>query len=480
MNTRGQASVTWRARPGAVGRSILAHGFILAAVPCPPFAVALIEGAQPLAIALGIPLLLCILAGIWGRFARHPDDLRAIEAVCTLSALLMIACAIPLAAFMSMGMTFTDAVFEAVSGVTSTGLSMTGGSLDWPLSAHVLRAWLQWTGGFAIAVAGAALILGPGKAARAMGNAGLTESDILTSTRQQARSMLIAYAAITVVGVAVLIPLMPAPWEALVVALAAVSTGGFSPRPDSLASYSGLAQGVTIALCISTSFSLMAYVYLRRRGLRDAITRTNVTAMLSAMAAGTVVSVFALWQRGLTADEIGAGVVNFLSGFSTAGFSAAPVSAAPVILALLMAAMMIGGGTGSTAGGLKIDRLVLAYRMLRLTLLRMRSPDRAVTRLMDHGRQVEIDRITAVAAVALCYSISLVVGWMIFLMAGLDPLGSLFDMVSALSTVGLSSGVTDADLAPHLKYVLVVAMLLGRLEFLALIAAVSPITWFGR
>ena len=118
--------------------------------------------------------------------------------------------------------------------------------------------------------------------------AGIEERDILSSTRDQARALLWVYAAISVLAVLALWPLMPSFWEALMIALSAVSTGGFSPRPDSLASYPVAAQVVTMVACLATSVSLLFYVYARRYGLGPAWEKTNTGAGKLAIFNGVV------------------------------------------------------------------------------------------------------------------------------------------------------------------------------------------------
>ncbi|APZ52691.1 TrkH family potassium uptake protein [Salipiger abyssi] len=464
-----------------VTRAVLSHGLILSAIFLPPTALALIEGELELAAMTGAAAALCIGAGLAGRRLKPPHDLRAIEAVCTLVILFLCAAVLPVPAFQVLGLGPLDALFESVSGITSTGLSVAGDIYDWPLAGHLLRGWLLWCGGFAIAVAGSALILGPGNVAQAMGEAGIEERDILSSTRTQARALLWVYSIITLVSILALRPVMPNWWESAMIALSAVSTGGFSPRADSLASYSTAAQVVTMIACLATSVSLLFYVYTKRHGLRAAWTKSNARAVLGTALAGSLLVVALLLIDGvyqpLTLLQT---ALNFVSGMTTAGFSVAPVIDYPPLVALVLAGMFVGGGIGSTAGGIKIDRALLLAKSVRLTLTRLRAPARAVTNLTERGREIAQDRIVAIAAVLFCYVAFAFVFWLIFIASGIDALHASFEIISAQSTAGLSVGVSEPALAPHLKATLIAAMLLGRLEFVALIAALSPATWRKR
>jgi trk system potassium uptake protein len=473
--------VAWTARASVVGHILLGHCAIVLAVLGPPFAVALIEGAHMVAAGLA-PGLALSAAGAFAAWRRPAvDDVRHIEAVTALAAMFIIVSLLPVPAFIALGMPCLDAVFESVSGITSTGLTVALGAMDWPFAGHFLRAWLQWSGGFAIAVAGVALLLGPGPAARQMGEVGIEGRNLLSSTRAQARQLLAVYCVITVIAIAVLSFMLPSAWEGLVVALAAVSTGGFTPRPDSLASYSQLSQIVVILICLSTTMSLFFYVLLRNEGLRKALTRSNAGSVLVSVLSGAVFVTAAKFAvDGWRTDDVLPSLLNFVSGFTTAGLSVQHVDDADVLVALLLLAMLIGGGIGSTSGGIKLDRAVTLMRMVGLSLLRLRAPRRAVTHLTERGKAVEADAIISIGAIIALYCATAFVAWIIFLASGMAPLASLFDVVSALSTVGLSTGVTGPDMADHLKLVLIVAMLAGRLEFLALLALILPATWNKR
>lgn len=474
----GQNSVAWRARPEYVARAVAAHGIILAFLTAPPAGAALVERQWQLAAALGGPAAVCAGIGVISARRALPADLRMIEAVCTLSALFALGAVLPIPGFVVLGLSGWDACFEAMSAMTSTGLTVASATMEWPVSGHLLRGWLQWVGGFAIAVAGVAVIVGPGETVKRLGRVGLDETDLLSSTRAQGRELLKVYALITVFGVALLLPLLPNWWEALSVGLAAVSTGGFSPRPDSLADYSHAAQFVTILLCLSTSASLMVYVLALRKGLGQAIGGTNARAMLIAICAGVMlVALINLLSGAMSLGDLHDALLNYVSALTTAGFSAAPVAESHALLAILLAAMIVGGGVGSTAGGIKIDRFIMVIRMTSLSLLRMRTPPHALTRLKENGTPVGDERITSLVAVVCCYTMTALLAWIVFLASGEAPLASLFDIISALSTVGLSTGVTGPDLAPHLKVVLAASMFLGRLEFLAVLVVLSPATW---
>jgi trk system potassium uptake protein TrkH len=169
------------------------------------------------------------------------------------------------------------------------------------------------------------------------------------------------------------------------------------------------------------------------------------------------------------------------SAQTTTGFSTVDVSGLePASKLILIVSMMAGGSVGSTAGGMKILRLLILLKMLRLTVLKTCMPQRAVVEPRIEGQRLEDDEIQRALVIILLFGLVVVVSWLPFVAAGHDPLDSLFDVVSAVGTVGLSTGVTSAGLEPVLKGVLCVDMLLGRLEIVAFLVIFYPGNWFGR
>jgi trk system potassium uptake protein TrkH len=478
---KGQATVTWRARPQAVIRALMSQCYVLAVVTGVPAFFAIFENHGALAAALIFPCIVFIIIGYFAQRWPPPTDLRNIEAVCTLSGIFLLIILSPVPAFMVLDMSILDAFFEATSGTTSTGLSVASNASSWPITGHVLRGWMQWVGGFAIALAGVATIIGPRSAVKKMGEFDFEQQDILSSARQQARNLLKVYCGITIISFALLMAVLPTWWEALVISLAAVSTGGFTPRADSLASYSNIAQILVIFICLTTTVSMFFYVVLYRDGLRKALDTSSTKAVAVGAVIGTILaSILVILTSEPSGETLLNSVLNFLSGFTTAGFSVSPIDTTSANTALILAAMIVGGAAGSTAGGIKIDRAITLLKMLQISINRLRAPPHAVFRLKEYGQWVAQERIVSLIAVLTCYGLTLIISWIIFIASGQPAFESLFDIVSALSTVGLSTGLTGPDTPSHLKVVLICAMLLGRLEFLALLATLSPFTWLKR
>ena len=170
-----------------------------------------------------------------------------------------------------------------------------------------------------------------------------------------------------------------------------------------------------------------------------------------------------------------------VSAQTTAGFSSIPTSALePGSKLVLIVSMFVGGGLGSTSGGVKIFRFLIFLQILRLLLDRtsiLRS-GRASLRL--GGDAVGLDEVYWVVGVVSAFGFLVTLSWLTFLVYGYPPLDSLFEVVSAAGTVGLSTGITNNQLPALLKVVLSLDMLMGRVEVVAFIVLLRPTTWLGR
>ena len=477
----GQAAAALRARPRVVGQALLKQTPVLALIVGVPGLAALIEGETRFAASLLAPTAGLAFLGVVSRVHEIETDIRRIEAVATLALIFVLAAVAAVPGFVTLGLTPIDAVFEAVSGITTTGLSVARGAGDWPVSGHILRAWMQWCGGVVVAVAGVALLIDSGRAARVMGAEAVDAGDYHASTREKARLVLLGYGALTLAGIAVSVPLFPGWWEGPVVVLTAVSTGGFTPRDTSLADYTLGAQIFTLALCAATSVSLLYYAAALKIGPRRALGSGTVPITLGILAGGTALyAAVHLALGGWRSEGLVPALLNHVSAQTTAGFSVAPVASAPPLVLILVVAMVLGGDVGSTTGGIKTARTAMLARMVGLTFLRLRLPARAVSHLKIGDRRADAEAILFATALVTVYTVSTLVFWALLAGAGHPPLDALFDAVSALSGVGHSTGVIGPDLPGWLKAAAAFAMLLGRLEFFVLIALLLPSTWISR
>jgi trk system potassium uptake protein TrkH len=373
-----------------------------------------------------------------------------------------------------------DALFEAVSAVTTTGLSTLTQVEQLPRTFLLTRAWMQWYGGLGIVVFSVALLMGHSLAARRLIEPDAGEN-LITTTRTHARRVLKVYLGLTVFAILAFWAASGSAYHGVTHALATVSTGGFSSFNDGVAGFDNrvVLVGVTL-FCIlgATAFPLL---YQGIHGdWRALLADPELRLLLILVAIVTAALVVTMKTSGAGGDWFDA-LFMAVSAQTTTGFATVNVAELDNgAKALLIVSMLTGGSVGSTAGGFKLLRLLIVLRLLHLIIQRSSMTSHAVATPRLGGRPLDNEEIGRALGLVLLFLLTALASWLVFLFAGYPPLDSLFEVVSALCTVGLSTGITGPELPDYLKLLLCVDMWLGRVEIVALLVVLFPRTWWGK
>jgi trk system potassium uptake protein TrkH len=457
---------------------------VLALLTLVPLVVSLVLGSYQIALRYSIVVVGVFITGFSLRRLPTPKRIQTNEAMVITVLIFLFAAMVMTWPIMGSGLSFGDALFETISGITTTGLSVTASMADKPAIFLFSRAWMQWVGGLGIVILFVATMIRPGLAAKRIGDLEDYEDDLVGSTRTHARRMLITYSILTGVGIIVL-GLLGAGWfNGVLYSFAAVSTGGFSPHDASLAGLSGLPlQAMVMLLSVAGAIPLVLYFRSFKEGGRVLIRDRQLQGLLIAgLVTSLLMALFLFAQDGFNwAQALRHGVLNGFSAQSTTGFSTLDMSqiGAGAKLTLILS-MLLGGGAGSTAGGVKILRLLILVQILYVFLQRPGMPRQAVAEASLGRHRLEADEIQTALSIVFLFLMAIAVSWLVFVGMGYNPLDSLFEVVSAIGTVGLSTGVAAPDLHPILKGALCADMLLGRLEIIAWLVLFYPRTWIGR
>ena len=455
----------------------------MAALSLVPLAAALLFGEMSIALRYGVVAGGMGLGGFGLSRLPRRDSLRENEgfAIAALLFLITPLCmTYPLSASRA---PFVDVLFEAVSGVTTTGLSTLSTVAGAPETFLFARAWMQWYGGLGIVILSLALVVRAGQSAKILAVTESEPRELLGGVKHYARTVLVVYLGLTAVTVAALIFSGTEPYDALLYGLSAVSTGGFAPHDGSLLGLeSTLAQAVVMAGCMAGALPLTLYRTGRqsRRALPLHALQLGAILALSLACAAILTWTMTLDGRAL-GPSLRHGLLLGFSAQSTAGFSSVNVGElGPLAKGGLIFSMLIGGGVGSTAGGFKVLRLLMAVKLLHGLLRRVNLSPHAFHRPSLLGQELQAKEMQEAMTVITLYATVLGFSWLAFLAYDEAPLDALFEVTSALGTVGLSTGISRPDLPAVLKGVLCADMLLGRLEIFAWLVLLSPGTWIGR
>lgn len=385
-----------------------------------------------------------------------------------------------------------DSTFEAMSGFTTTGATLLSDIEAETPSILFWRSMTQWLGGIGIVVLFVAVApaIGAG-AARLLGAevSGLTQTRLTPRIADTAKALIVIYIALSLAEtIALLVVGMPL-YDAVVHTFTTVATGGFSPKTASIGFYDSIAvEAVIVFFMVASglSFSLYYLLYTRRR--LDVVLDRELLAYLGIL----VVAIFSVWgvlifegvyetsSWGTALRDSAFSVVSVTTttGFVTADFDKWE-TAAKLTLVLLM---FIGGCAGSTAGGIKVIRVVVIFRTILQDIFRMVHP-RAVTPLVVGGRMISEGVRLAVlglfaAWIALFGAASLLVAFQenLTLTTSVTAVAATLNVIGpGLGQVGASESYEIVD--PFGRVVLTVCMLLGRLEIFTALALLSPAFW---
>jgi trk system potassium uptake protein TrkH len=475
-------ALTYAVHLRLVGRYLSQLALMLALLTTVPLAVSLALGAHAFSLRYTMVVAGLLVLAIPGLRRPEPKHLQTNEAIVIVSlafVLTPLVMAFPLTAA---GLPLEDALFEAVSAVTTTGLSTAGSVEGRPPMFLFARSWMQWFGGLGIAVLSVALLMGQHAAARRLAEP--TEVDnIATTARRQARQVLQVYLTLTVLGSLLLWPLLGEPFGAVVHMLSTVSTGGFATSDASLEGLPSAAAWVLTLFSLLGAVPLLLYFHAAKGRPLELWRDPEVRALLVAVLLITLLlSVNMHSHMALAWDKaLQHALMLGTSAQTTTGFASLPVAELDDTSKLLMIlSMLVGGGSGSTAGGIKLLRLLVVLRLLQYFFRRTAMPPHAVAEPRLSGRVLEPIDVERVMLVVGLFCAVTAISWLAFLAYGYAPLDALFEVVSATGTVGLSTGISRPELETPLKLLLSFNMLLGRLEVLALLVLLYPRTWIGK
>ena len=397
--------------------------------------------------------------------------------------------AVPFYAAASLDLTLAEAIFEAVSGITTTGATIINGLDHLPPGILLWRSILQWMGG--LGVIALSLFVLPFLNVGGISYFRIESSDITDRPFERLSTHITTligiYCATTILCAVLYAAAGMGGFDALNHALTTISTAGFSTHDASMGVYGDNFAILWIAIVFmfigALPFSIV--MLLAISGRLDALRDPQIRVFAGYVAAFVVA--VALYLR-LTGDMPFASALtysafNFVSLITTTGFATGDYTQwGPFVAGCALVATVLGGCSGSTSGGVKAYRFLILFKLLANGLKRFVYPHAAVT--VHYGDRPVDDAMQR--AVVLFIS-AFVVIWLILTLlltaTGLDILTALSGALTCLTNVGpgLGGGIGPAgNFSPvpdTAKWLLSVGMLLGRLEILAVLVVFSPLFW---
>ena len=458
----------------------------------PPILVSLYyqDGAvQSFFTSFAIILLVGVL--IWSPVQNNQQDLRTRDGFIVTAlfwAVLGLAGAVPFVVADSTSLSLVDAVFESISGLTTTGATVITGLDNLPKSILFYRQQLQWLGGIGIIVIAVAILpmlgIGGMQLYRAETPGPVKDSKLTPRITETAKALFLIYLSLTAVCALCYWLAGMTKFDAVSHAFSTVAIGGFSTHDTSMAFFDSsmiLIVAMVFMVLSGINFALH-YVAWRAYSIKHYLADPEVRFYCLCLIVGIVITVIYLYVSNTYnfSNSLLNGSFELISLLTTTGFGVADYSQWPTFLPFLLFILaFMGGCGGSTAGGIKVMRVLLICKQGMREIYRLIHPNAVI--LIKVGRKSVPDRVVeAIWGFFAVYVLSFILMMLALLATGLDFLTAFSAVGACINNLGPGMGDVAAhygDINATAKWVLCCAMLLGRLEIFTLLVLLTPAFW---
>jgi len=384
---------------------------------------------------------------------------------------------------------YIDALFEIVSGFTTTGSSVLANPEVLPRGILYWRSFSHWLGGMGVLVFLLALSSGDEKGSgftmhllRAE-SPGPNVGKLVPKMRKTATILYIIYIALTVINILFLLfgdmPL----FDAVCTAFGTAGTGGFGLRGDSLAGYSPYIQYVTAVFMLLFGINFSCYYLILLRQFKSVFRDEELRLYFGIVFASVALIVWNLWGVYANAEEtfrhalFQVSSIITTTGFATADFDLWPAFSKTILLGL----MVIGACAGSTGGGMKVARVLLIFKNLRRNIRQVLHPKK-VQVVRSNGQTVDEQILTNTNAYLSAYVIIVIVSVLLVALDGESMTTNITAVLACFNNIGpgleaVGPTCNYAHLGILPKIVLILDMLAGRLEIFPILVLLSRSTW---
>jgi trk system potassium uptake protein len=382
---------------------------------------------------------------------------------------------------------FPDAIFESVSGFTTTGSSILTDIESLPKSILYWRSLSHWIGGMGIIVLVIAILPAmkiPGYRLFSLESSGISAEKIKPRTKDMAVRLWLIYIALTFVLILLLMAGKMNFYESLCHAFGTVATGGFSTKNTSITNYSAYIQYMIMLFMLLSGINFSLYYFLIQGRLRNITTNTEVKVFVSiVLLTGITISAIVFFTSDTGLEKIIRDaffqVISIITatGFATFDYLEWHQSAWLIILGL----MFVGACVGSTGGGIKVIRHIVAYKLL-VQVFRKINHTHSVQVIKVNNNPIDEKIVGSVMVFILTYIFIVISGSFVLMLTGLDFPSSLGGLLATLGGIGPGLGsVGPAGNFTHLtdfaKLFLTFIMIAGRLEIFTILLLFTPSFW---
>jgi trk system potassium uptake protein len=399
-------------------------------------------------------------------------------------------CTLPLLLYFP-SMSFVDAYFEVVSGLTTTGATLLTGLDQLPMSINLWRHELNWIAGMGIIIFAVAIlpILGVGGMqlyiAETPGS--VKESDLPPRIAQTAKALWLVYGGISIACI-VSLKLAGMNWfDAICHAFAAMSLGGFSTHDTNVGFFNSLPIEVVL-----TIFQLLAainfathFIALRKRSLNPYIDDKEALAFLALMVTSCLLAASVLWKEGTYPEFLTAlrhATFNLVTIATDCGFATQDFNQWPIFVPMWMLLLScLSASSGSTGGGIRMIRTIILLKQARLEFFKFIHPN-AVKSLKIGDNVIGTNIVNSVTGFIFLYFACVVVLVFVLLFSGLDFITAFSAIIACFNNAGpglnqVGPATNYGSLSDFQTAVCTFAMLLGRVQIFSIVILFVPEFW---
>lgn len=376
--------------------------------------------------------------------------------------------------YMVTGISIVDAIFESMSALTGSGITIYPDVEILPHSILFFRAFQQWIGGLGIIVMIVAFLSKPGSASYKLYQSEAREERLKPSTANTLIQTITIYIIYTLAGIFLYILAGMPIFDSICNTFCIISTGGMSVKNANIGFYhSDIINLITIILMILGATSFLVHFKIIKSKGKSLINDLQFKVLISIIAG---VSLLIYFASSLLPMDILFHVVSAITTTGASIQSSTVMGGWPSsILIIIMVLMIIGGSSGSTVGAIKLIRVITFFKGIYRNLRDIMSPEGSVFHVNVSGKKIEDKIVAASGNYIALYLLFIVFTWIVMCSFGHDTFHSLFYTISLQGNIGLEIGQMSQSIQPPLKILGIFNMWLGRLEIFPVLVSLKAL-----
>ncbi|MGI6743766.1 MAG: TrkH family potassium uptake protein [Eubacteriales bacterium] len=454
----------------------------------PPLIIAAVFNERVSLIAFAETITFCFLFGAGGIILKADfNKIYAKEGYGTVALAWIVLSVVGALPFFLSGSipNYIDALFECISGFTTTGASVLNDVESLPRSILYWRSFTNWVGGMGVLVFILAIIPSSGTELHILTaeSSGPSTDKFVPKIRSNARILYSIYIALTVLLFIVLIILRMPLFDSVCIAFGTAGTGGFGVMSDSCASYTSAQQIIITIFMILFGINFSIYYFLIFGNIKAVLRDEETIVYLSIIAFSTFIvmldlySIYPNWGEALRKSLFQVGSIISSTGFLIGDYNHWPELSKIILVTL----MFIGACAGSTGGGLRVSRIIILLKSIRIVINKINYPKRVML-VRVSGKAIDNN---VVRGVIIYIGIYIIIFALSLLMISINDNDFATNFIAVAATinngapglVGVGPTGNYAGFSVVSKLILSADMLIGRLEIFPVLLLFSPATW---